>query len=107
MECVVGGGGGGKREVIAKYVVGWEGAHRVGGHGLGFDFPGRKDGLRWVLADVELEGDVPDAGVVSLWSRSGILLLFHFGENVWRVVAEEPLVSLDLPRRDPTLEEIQ
>ncbi len=107
VTCVVGEAGGGKREVIAKYLVGCDGAHSVVRHGLGFDFPGRKDGLRWVLADVELEGDVPDADVVSLWSRSGILLLFHFGENVWRVVAEEPLVSLDLPRRDPTLEEIQ
>lgn len=70
-------------------------------------FPGSKDGLRWVLADVELSGDVPDADIASMWSRSGILLLFRYGENVWRIVAEETLPDPESPRRAPTLEEIQ
>lgn len=107
VTCLLADKEGGQRTVIAKYLVGCDGAHSVVRHDLGLEFPGRKDGLRWVLADVELSGNVPDADVASLWSRSGILLLFHFGENVWRVVAEEPLVNSDSPRRDPTLPEIQ
>ncbi len=107
VTCVLADPEGRQRTVIAKYLVGCDGAHSVVRHGLELEFPGRKDGLRWVLADVELSGDVPDADVASLWSRAGILLLFHFGENVWRVVAEEPLLKPDLPRRDPTLPEIQ
>ena len=107
VACVLRNADGGQNAVTAKYLVGCDGAHSVVRHGLGFAFPGRKDGLRWVLADVELSGDVPDADVASLWSRSGILLLFHFGENIWRVVAEEPLADHDLPKRDPTLQEIQ
>lgn len=107
VTCVLADAEGAQRTVVAKYLVGCDGAHSVVRHGLELEFPGRKDGLRWVLADVELSGDVPDADVASLWSRSGILLLFHFGENVWRVVAEEPLGNPDSPRRDPTLTEIQ
>jgi 2-polyprenyl-6-methoxyphenol hydroxylase-like FAD-dependent oxidoreductase len=107
VTCVLADAEGAQRTVVAKYLVGCDGAHSVVRHGLELEFPGRKDGLRWVLADVELSGDVPDADVASLWSRSGILLLFHFGENVWRVVAEEPLGNPDSPRRDPTLPEIQ
>ena len=56
---------------------------------------------------MELSGQVSDVEVASLWSRAGVLLLFHFGENVWRVVAEEPLTKPDAARRDPTLQEIQ
>jgi len=107
VTCVLADAEGGQRTLIAKYLVGCDGAHSVVRHGLELEFPGRNDGLRWVLADVELSGDVPDADVASLWSRSGILLLFHFGDNVWRVIAEEPLGNPDLPRRDPTLSEIQ
>ena len=55
---------------------------------------------------MELSGQVSDVEVASLWSRAGVLLLFHFGENVWRVVAEEPLTKPDAARRDPTLQEI-
>ncbi|MGI9443950.1 MAG: FAD-dependent monooxygenase [Rubripirellula sp.] len=107
VTCVLADAEGKQRTVVANYLVGCDGAHSVVRHGLELEFPGRKDGLRWVLADVELSGDVPEADVASLWSRSGILLLFHFGENVWRVVAEEPLGNPDSPRRDPTLPEIQ
>ncbi len=107
VTCVLADAEGRQRTVVANYLVGCDGAHSVVRHGLELEFPGRKDGLRWVLADVELSGDVPEADVASLWSRSGILLLFHFGENVWRVVAEEPLGNPDSPRRDPTLPEIQ
>ena len=107
VTCVLADAEGRQRTVVANYLVGCDGAHSVVRHGLELEFPGRKDGLRWVLADVELSGDVPEADVASLWSRSGILLLFRFGENVWRVVAEEPLGNPDSPRRDPTLPEIQ
>lgn len=107
VACVLQNADGSQNTVNAKYLVGCDGAHSVVRHGLGFAFSGRKDGLRWVLADVELSGDVPDADVASLWSRAGILLLFHFGENVWRVVAEERLADDDVPKRDPTLQEIQ
>ncbi|MGB0758925.1 MAG: FAD-dependent monooxygenase [Rubripirellula sp.] len=107
VSCVLQDAGGGQRAVVAKYLVGCDGAHSVVRHGLGLEFPGRNDGLRWVLADVELSGEVPKVDVASLWSRSGILLLFHFGDNLWRVVAEEPLVSPESPRREPTLQEIQ
>ena len=92
---------------MAKYLVGCDGAHSDVRHSLSLPFPGRKDGLRWVLADVELSGDVPDADIASMWSRSGILLLFRYGENVWRIVAEETLSDPESPRRAPTLEEIQ
>ena len=107
VTCVLADAEGRQRTVVANYLVGCDGAHSVVRHGLELEFPGRKDGLRWVLADVELSGDVPESDVASLWSRSGILLLFHFSENVWRVVAEEPLGNPDSPRRDPTLPEIQ
>ena len=107
VQCVLLDAEGARETVGAKYLVGCDGAHSVVRHGLGLPFPGNKDQLRWILADVELSGDVPDADVASFWSRLGILLLFRFGENVWRVVAEEPLAREDAPRRDPTLEEIQ
>lgn len=107
VACVLRNAHGVRSTVHAKYLVGCDGAHSVVRQGLGFDFAGREDGLRWVLADVALTGNVPDVDVASMWSKSGILLLFHFGENVWRVVAEEPLSNPDLPRRDPTLQEIQ
>ena len=107
VQCLLRDADGEPKNVKAKYLVGCDGAHSAVRHGLGLPFPGKKDGLRWVLADVELSGDLPEADVASFWSRLGILLLFRFDENVWRVVAEEPLVSEDAPRRDPTLEEIQ
>ena len=107
VHCVLRDAEGARKTVETKYLVGCDGAHSVVRHGLGLPFPGNRDGLRWVLADVELSGEVPEADVASFWSRLGILLLFRFGENVWRVVAEEPLASEGAPRRDPTLEEIQ
>jgi len=107
VRCILKDSNGVSKHVVAKYLVGCDGAHSDVRHCLSLPFPGSKDGLRWVLADVELSGDVPDADVASMWSRSGILLLFRYGENVWRIVAEETLSDPESPRRAPTLEEIQ
>ena len=97
---------GAEEQLSVRYLVGCDGAHSVVRHTLGMPFPGRKDCHRWVLADVRLEGDFPDSDVAAYWSHAGVLLLFHFGQDVWRVVAEEPLDDPDSPRRDPSLEEI-
>ena len=107
VRCMVSDQSGKHETIMARFMVGCDGAHSAVRHGLGLSFEGVKDGLRWVLADVELTGDVPDADVLSMWSPLGILLLFHFEKDTWRVVAEEPLASENAPRRDPTLQEIQ
>ena len=56
VQCVLLDAGGARKTVGAKYLVGCDGAHSIVRHGLGLPFPGNKDGLRWILADVELSG---------------------------------------------------
>lgn len=107
VACHLKHGSGAEEQVDFKYLIGCDGAHSIVRHTLGMSFPGRKDCHRWVLADVRLDGELPDADVAAFWSRTGVLLLFHFGEDVWRVVAEEPLGDPDAPRVDPSLEEIE
>ena len=106
VRCQLTDGNGFDEQLTVRYLVGCDGAHSVVRHTLGMAFPGKKDCHRWVLADVRLEGELPDSDVAAFWSRDGVLLLFHFGDDLWRVVAEESMNDPDAPRRDPSLDEI-
>ena len=74
VRCILKDSNGVPKHVVAKYLVGCDGAHSDVRHSLSLPFPGRKDGLRWVLADVELSGDVPDADVESVWNLAAFSL---------------------------------
>lgn len=97
----------GIEEVDSAWLAGCDGAHSVVRHELGLEFQGKMDMHRWFLLDADISGPAPDGDVLICWHDQGVLAMFHFEEDRWRVIAEQPLTDPNAPREDPTLAEFQ
>jgi 2-polyprenyl-6-methoxyphenol hydroxylase-like FAD-dependent oxidoreductase len=84
--------GGRTERVRARYLAGCDGAASTVRRGAGIGFPGAAYRRSVLLADVTLDGDLPDAALHAFVGPSGVLGLFPAGEHApWRVVAVRPL----------------
>ncbi|MFG1461288.1 FAD-dependent monooxygenase [Xanthobacter sp. DSM 24535] len=96
---------GGEEAVEADWIVGCDGAHSLVRHTLGMDFTGTTQPSDWVLADVHLEGLVPDKLDI-FWHADGILAFFPIAGGRYRVVADLGPAH-GAVRPDPSLAEVQ
>ncbi len=89
-------------EVEAAYLIDSEGAHSTVRHTLNVPFKGKSLQHSYALADLHLEGDVPENQLSVFLSENGLLAAFPMGNHRFRVIAtEKDEVALDAP--DPDL----
>lgn len=92
-------------QVKAAYVIAAEGAHSSIRHTLGLEFKGKSLQHRYALADLHLDGDLPDDQLSIFLADKGLLAAFPMGNRRFRMIATEPEPSAETA--DPTVEEVQ
>ena len=91
----------------APWVIGCDGAHSATRHALGFDFEGSQYRESFLLADVRAATGLGRERIHLFLGDDGILGLFPFGDERWRVVANIPPESRDQNLPEVTLDEVQ
>ena len=89
-----------------SWLIGADGAHSTVRKCLGVTFPGVAIDRRWLLADLELADSGPDDRIRMFLAPAGLLGLFPYGKKVWRVIVDAGPIDPEIPRRDPTGEEM-
>lgn len=74
----------------AAYVISAEGAHSTIRHALGLPFEGSSLKPSYALADLYIDGAVPDDELSIFISDRGFLAIFPLGEGHFRLIAIEP-----------------
>ncbi|MDM0026071.1 FAD-dependent monooxygenase [Variovorax saccharolyticus] len=90
----------------ASWIAGCDGAHSTVRHALGAAFEGDTSPSDFLLADVEVDGEVARDALTICWAADGIAAFFPIDGSRMRVVADcGP--SAPTERSAPTLEEVQ
>lgn len=92
--------------VRAAYLAACDGAHSTVRHGLAAEFEGETLPSDWVLADVELDGELPHDELTICWTPDGILAFFPIAGARFRIIADVGLATNGEPP-SPTLEDVQ
>ncbi len=97
---------GGLEELEAAYLFSADGAHSTARHLLGLPFAGKSRDQSYALADLYLDGDLPDDKLSIFLSEHGFLAVFPMGNRHFRFIATDPE---NHPKTDsePTLAELQ
>ena len=77
-------------EVRARYLVGADGMHSTVREQAGIGFSGGAYGESFALADVRLDGGVPDDEVILYFSPAGVLVVAPLPGGIHRIVATVP-----------------
>jgi 2-polyprenyl-6-methoxyphenol hydroxylase-like FAD-dependent oxidoreductase len=89
---------GGTEEILAGFLAGCDGPASTVRAQAGISWPGGLYPVEVVLADAELDGDLPGDGARVVAGRRGLLFLFPLGERApWRLLATRPAGSDPLP----------
>lgn len=88
-----------------SWIVGCDGAHSTIRPGLGLEFEGSEDPDRFVLADVEVSGDIEDDRVSVFFDVGGPAVFLPIVGGRYRFLTNTPHAAADAS--DPDLEEIQ
>lgn len=75
------------REIRYDYVIGCDGAHSTVRHALGIGFQGAPYPDFFGLADLTIDGPLPENELSVFYHPDGILALFPFGGRKFRIVA--------------------
>jgi 2-polyprenyl-6-methoxyphenol hydroxylase-like FAD-dependent oxidoreductase len=99
-------GDGVEEPIRSQFLVSCEGAHSVIRKQAGLTFTGATFPLRFLLADVTIDWDLPDNEVQAWFHRDGSFAALPFGAQKWRLIAECADDQDDAPR-EVTLELLQ
>jgi 2-polyprenyl-6-methoxyphenol hydroxylase-like FAD-dependent oxidoreductase len=102
----------GTEHLRCRYLVGCDGAHSTVREGAGIPFEGGTYPQTFVLADLELDGELEHGAAHSFLGGEGILLFFPLGTPAsWRIVGMRPTTEHARARDQETeplsLEELQ
>ena len=89
------------------WLIGCYGAHSTTRHLLAMDVAGAQYEESFVLADVQLETSLGRDLIHLFLSDDGILGIFPFGQNRWRVIANIPPETRGQTLPEPTLTDVQ
>ncbi|PLC49123.1 monooxygenase [Pollutimonas subterranea] len=89
-----------------SYLAACDGAHSTIRHGLAVQFDGDTLPSDWLLADVELDGDLPNDELTICWTPDGVLALIPIRGARFRVIADLGHASAQNASA-PTLVEVQ
>ena len=88
VDAVVRSEEGSEETIRAQFLVSCEGAHSIVRKQAGFSFSGATMPLRFLLADVTLDWDLPPNEVQVWFHRDGVFAALPFGAQKWRLIAE-------------------
>ncbi|MBK6736604.1 MAG: FAD-dependent monooxygenase [Haliea sp.] len=90
----------------AAWLAACDGAHSTVRHALNLPFEGDTLESDWVLADVRIDGELPNDELTICWMPEGVLACFPIGERRFRVIADVgPAPEVTPP--PPTLAQVQ
>jgi 2-polyprenyl-6-methoxyphenol hydroxylase-like FAD-dependent oxidoreductase len=93
--------GGHLEEVDAAYLIDAEGAHSLVRHSMDLPFEGASLPNTYAVADVFLDGDVPEDELSIYIAETGLIAAFPMGNRRFRIIAtEKHPVALDAPAPD-------
>ena len=93
-------------EMTARYLISADGANGAVRRALGQPAARKPAGHGCVLADLQLDGDLPGCEISVFLGRRGFLAVFPLGGHRFRCVGTDPL-SAAADRAAPTVEELQ
>ena len=91
--------------VAARFLLGCDGAHSVVRQGLELQFQGEAFPEGFVLADVQLEWELPRDRVATFFSADGVMACFPLFGGRWRLIANTGASPADA--HAPSLAEVQ
>ena len=94
-----------QEDAIAAWLAACDGAHSTVRHALGLAFDGDTMESAWVLADVQIDGDLPNDILTIGWQAAGVTAYFPMGGRRFRVIAETGTATAD--NSEPTLDQVQ
>ncbi|MBB2992671.1 2-polyprenyl-6-methoxyphenol hydroxylase-like FAD-dependent oxidoreductase [Mycolicibacterium iranicum] len=83
-------GGAGAEVVQATYVIAADGPHSTLRKALGVPFPGRTLPHNYVLADLHVDGELPQDQVSIFLAGGGFVAVFPMGDGRFRLMATDP-----------------
>jgi len=96
---------GNRQEISCRYLVGCDGSHSKVRHLLGLDFEGEQYPETFLLADVSVEGDIAENEINVFNNGDGLLAIFPYGNNRYRIVGD---IGETAPsEKEPDLAEVQ
>jgi 2-polyprenyl-6-methoxyphenol hydroxylase-like FAD-dependent oxidoreductase len=93
-------------EMLARYLISADGAHGAVRRALGRPAARQPAGHGCVLADLQLDGDLPGHEISVLLGRRGFLAVFPLGGRLFRCVGTDPRPAA-ADRAAPAIEELQ
>ncbi len=93
-------------ELEAAYLISAEGSHSTARHHLNLQFPGKSHTQSYALADLHLDGDIPDDELSIFTAAHGFLGVFPMGNRHFRFIATDPDQHKQTDD-EPTLAELQ
>lgn len=93
-------------ELSAAYLIGAEGAHSLVRHTLNLPFPGKALAQHYALADLHLDGDLPDDELSIFLGDNGFLAVFPMKNRRFRFISTTPDPQVP-DAGDPTLADLQ
>ncbi len=97
-------GDGREEGTSVAWLAACDGAHSTVRHALGLTFDGDTLDSGWVLADVQLDGELPNDEMTICWRPEGVLVLLPMGARRFRVIAETGSAA---DTSAPTLAQVQ
>ena len=79
---------GGTETIASRFLVSCEGAHSAVRKQASFSFAGTTMPMRFLLADVTIDWDLPENEVQVWFHRDGVVGALPFGEQKWRLIIE-------------------
>jgi 2-polyprenyl-6-methoxyphenol hydroxylase-like FAD-dependent oxidoreductase len=110
VTCTLRDGEGRTEQLRCRYLVGCDGAHSTVREGAGIDFAGGSYPHTFVLADLELDGELERGAAHTFLGDKGILLFFPLDTPAtWRIVGMRPRTehARDQETEPLSLEELQ
>ncbi len=107
--CTLRHGDGGSERLHARYLVGCDGAHSSVRHGAAVPFEGAAYPQTFVLADLEVDGELQRDVAHTFLGEAGMLFFFPLGRPAtWRMAGmRRPGDESEPERSEPTLADLQ
>ncbi len=99
-------GHGGESEVVAKKLIGADGAHSTVREQAGIAFPGDALDVDWTLADVVLDWPYPPNELHVFFDATGFLFTITMGHDTYRLVSPDAAPEARLPKGASVKQEI-
>jgi 2-polyprenyl-6-methoxyphenol hydroxylase-like FAD-dependent oxidoreductase len=98
---------GGSQTVRCRYLAGCDGAHSAVRKQLGIEFEGAPYPNQWLLADVSIDWDYPQAELGVFTHPRGVIAYFPLSGQRGRLIFQLPETGLEDDLGEPTLDDVR